>query len=420
LVFHPNRGRITVNRPLAVATLVFLAACTASTEETTTTTTTTTLPPTTTTTLDPGVQASNTCDSLKIATFDLERGVTQAFTSLGLQDVEELSDAEAGRIIVGSLVDFYDRVRVLAGSAPDAIAEDLDTVASSVDPWREALTEDDESLADTLEELEPWTLRNPELDGALERLAEWSERECGATIAFDAEEILFTTVFSAMFGALGDAFSEFGDAFGDGFDSGFDTSALAYGDDPGLDDLYDRCGGGDGAACSDLYYTSFGEYELWGQTCGATIPLRPGYLVDCESKFGSTASSYGDDFVFDTLWDECASGLLGSCDGLFAAAPVGSAYENYGATCGDIRQPGDIMRPCAFVASGEAFSYGEDTEFDSLWDGCVQGDEAACSDLFFSTPFDSAYEALGRTCGDLVESGRECTNVARWLGAPSA
>ncbi|WP_054952817.1 flagellar basal body-associated FliL family protein [Flaviflexus massiliensis] len=46
----------------------------------------------------------------------------------------------------------------------------------------------------------------------------------------------------------------------------------SYGSDPEMDALYDACGGGDMAACDDLYFSSgLGtEYEEFGNTCGGT------------------------------------------------------------------------------------------------------------------------------------------------------
>src|SRR5690606_20305764 len=132
------------------------------------------------------------------------------------------------------------------------------------------------------------------------------------------------------------------------------TDALVYGDDARLDGLYSACGARAGQACRDLYFSAYGEYELWGQTCGAAIPPRPAFVVDCDGKFSTDVAGYGDDFVLDSLWDACQAGDRGSCDGLFSAAPFGSAYEEFGASCAGTRE-GDFFRPCEFVESGEPF-----------------------------------------------------------------
>jgi len=411
------------NKVLSMAMTVLLAACSPSAEDTTTsssTTTTTTTAPTTTT-IDPAAVAAATCDDLKIAAFDLDAAITDGFEDLDPNTEDDLADAAVGRIVVEGLVAFYDQVNVIAEDAPAEIAEALSTVSVAVDPWRDALAGDPALLEDTLEDLDPAALSSPELEEAIEAIDEWTTEVCGSAIPLDAEEILFTTVFAAMLGAIGNVFGNLGDDFLDLYGdqvTEIDEVALAFGDDPNLDDLYSRCGDGDGTACRDLYFSAYGEYELWGQTCGASIPLRPAFVVDCEGKFASEPNAYGEDFVLDTLWDECEAGDADSCDGLFAASPFGSAYEQFGASCAGTRVSGDSTRPCAFVVSGEPYGYGDSPEFDVLWDSCSVGDADACYDLFLETPVSSAYEAFGRVCGDLSELSRSCENAATWLGGP--
>lgn len=398
-----------------LVTLV-VAACTSSSQDTTTsssTTTTTTQP--TTTTLDPATVQANTCDALKVAVFDLDAAVTAGLEPLGVQEGDDLSDAAVGRVVVDALIDFYDELGEVADDSPDDIAPELETVAGSIDSWR-PLVEGNPS-EELLESLDPSGLVTPEVAAAAEAVSAWTSDHCSAEIATDPEAVMFTTVFAAMFGALGDLFGDLDDVFADDPPIEPDSTALAYGDDPALDDLYERCGTGDGQACRDLYFSAYGEYELWGQTCGASIPLRPAFVVDCSGKFAGTASSYGGDFVLDTLWDECAANDLDSCDALFAAAPFGSEYERFGATCAEGRD-GDFSRPCAFVLSAEPFGYGDDPALDQLWDACSVGDGVACDDLFFQTPIGSAYEAFGRVCGDLTEVAYTCENAAAWLGGP--
>jgi len=415
-------GTMQRNRVLSVAVMVLIAACSPSAEDTTTSSsTTTTTAPTTTTTIDPATVAAATCAGLKVAAFDLDAAVTSGFADLDPNTDDALADAAVGLIVVEGLVAFYDEIGAIAEDAPTAIADELSTVSAAVDPWRDALTGDPALLEETLQDLDPAALSTPEVDEAIETLDEWTTEICGSPIPLDAEEIIFTTVFSAMLGAIGNVFGDLGDDFVDPNDdpvTEIDEVALVYGDDPNLDDLYTRCGNGDGTACRDLSYTAYGEYELWGQTCGASIPLRPKLMVDCHGKFASPANAYGDGFVLDTLWDECEADNLDSCDRLFAASRFGSVYEEFGATCGRTREPGDFTRPCAFVVSGEPYGYGDAAEFDILWDTCSAGDADACYDLFLETPISSAYEAFGRVCGDLSEMSRPCENAATWLAGP--
>lgn len=44
---------------------------------------------------------------------------------------------------------------------------------------------------------------------------------------------------------------------------------------------------------------------------------------------------YGDDRGLDVLWQGCEAGDGAACDRLFEDSPVGSDYERFGLTCGD-------------------------------------------------------------------------------------
>jgi hypothetical protein len=52
-------------------------------------------------------------------------------------------------------------------------------------------------------------------------------------------------------------------------------------------------------------------------------------------EVGSDAFTYGDDPGLDRLWDECAAGEGKACDDLYQAAPIDSEYETFGYTCGN-------------------------------------------------------------------------------------
>jgi hypothetical protein len=118
-----------------------------------------------------------------------------------------------------------------------------------------------------------------------------------------------------------------------------------YGDDPELDELYDDCGQGSGAACDELYLSSpdGSGYERYGATCGGYLDQPSG--GDCAALFDD-AFDYGDSDYFDELWDDCAGGDGIACDDLFLEAPVGSRYEEFGLTCGD-RLPDGPAVACA-------------------------------------------------------------------------
>ena len=188
-----------------------------------------------------------------------------------------------------------------------------------------------------------------------------------------------------------------------------------YGDDSTLDRLWDRCADGAWDACDDLYWDSpIGSgYEAYGASCGD----RDSWWGSCAEFMPNGSSSgsgsgdlwpddpdtYGDDATFDRLWDRCADGALDACDDLYWDSPLGSRYEDFGATCGD-RQgwtPGDC------VASTSV-----DTSSTGLRAGCGGGDWAACDDLYWTSPIDSDDEAFGATCGDR-ESWQAGTCVER-------
>ncbi len=63
----------------------------------------------------------------------------------------------------------------------------------------------------------------------------------------------------------------------------FGASDLAYGDDPVLDELYDRCTDEDHQACDDLMFSvkdTRSSYELWGLSCGNRSDLITGTCVE--------------------------------------------------------------------------------------------------------------------------------------------
>lgn len=118
----------------------------------------------------------------------------------------------------------------------------------------------------------------------------------------------------------------------------------AYGDDPELDGLWDACAGGDLEACDSLYWQApiGSEYEEFGSTCGGTggaVGVGPGSCADTEQQ------SYGQDADLDALHDACGAGDGAACESLFWEAPVGSDYEEFGATCGGREERGSDCTP---------------------------------------------------------------------------
>jgi hypothetical protein len=70
--------------------------------------------------------------------------------------------------------------------------------------------------------------------------------------------------------------------------------------------------------------------------------------ADTEAPAGDAGEpfDYGDDPELDALWDACDGGDLAACDELFFVTPVGSVYEEFGATCGG-RTGGETVGSCA-------------------------------------------------------------------------
>lgn len=62
---------------------------------------------------------------------------------------------------------------------------------------------------------------------------------------------------------------------------------------------------------------------------------------------------------------------------------------------------------------GQAGSaYGDDPVLDRLWDGCEQGDGAACDELYLTSPLGSEYESFALTCGGrAAEDTYDCASI---------
>ncbi len=190
---------------------------------------------------------------------------------------------------------------------------------------------------------------------------------------------------------------------GDSGDSGGDDDrGDTFGDNAELDALWTACEDGDDSACDELYWTSpiGSEYEDFGQDCGGRE--RQG-LTSCAADDGDVggnldADDYGDDPDLDALYDSCEAGNEDDCDTLYWTSPVGSAYEEFGDTCGG-RVPGGVGSCSDTSDESSGSSYGDDEELDALYDKCRDGDDVACDTLYFESPFGSEYEEFGDSCG---------------------
>ena len=54
-------------------------------------------------------------------------------------------------------------------------------------------------------------------------------------------------------------------------------------------------------------------------------------------------------------------------------------------------------------APAQAYGFGDDPRMDGLQDACAAGDMSACDQLYETSPYDSAYEAFGATCGQRTD-----------------
>jgi hypothetical protein len=98
------------------------------------------------------------------------------------------------------------------------------------------------------------------------------------------------------------------------------------GDDPQLDLLAEECFDGDPSSCDDLYRDSDvgSDYEEYGGTCGGRT--NSGQLGGCHERYP--------DPDFAELRRECGGGDDAACDELYLLSPDRSLDEEYGSTCG--------------------------------------------------------------------------------------
>jgi hypothetical protein len=127
-----------------------------------------------------------------------------------------------------------------------------------------------------------------------------------------------------------------------------------------VDSLRDDCAAGVMQACDDLYDESpvGSDDEEFGWTCGgrtegsyscvdldAEQPAPSDDSVDPGAEGvdpgtegtdpGVAGGTYGSDPTLDALWDRCEAGSGSACDDLYMDSPAGSAYEDFGLTCGN-------------------------------------------------------------------------------------
>lgn len=128
----------------------------------------------------------------------------------------------------------------------------------------------------------------------------------------------------------------------------------------------------------------------------------------------SEAATYGDDSGLDGLWDACAAGDLGACDELYLSAGWGTEYEEFGATCGQISEPAYGMCQVhadwdaeqeRVVAEQERADAETSAALNALLTSCEGGDMQACDDLQWEASYGSAEYDVAESCGGHFPDG---------------
>lgn len=102
------------------------------------------------------------------------------------------------------------------------------------------------------------------------------------------------------------------------------------------------------AAAAVLFLGSEASEEFVPVGSPVGVPPVPGLGSDLPYGNQSTllGDDYGDNPTLDRLWDRCADGHGESCDELFWRSELGSAYEDFGNTCGERFPPDDVPYSC--------------------------------------------------------------------------
>ncbi len=126
---------------------------------------------------------------------------------------------------------------------------------------------------------------------------------------------------------------------------------FTYGDDAELDRLWDLCASMGTDVCDQLFNRAAegSEYEAFANSCGGRgvqVACAPGSSgTNPGPSANSNPSNYGDDASLDALWDQCAGGDGQACTALAFQAPAGSAYADFGKSCGN--RPDDPSCPAS-------------------------------------------------------------------------
>lgn len=80
---------------------------------------------------------------------------------------------------------------------------------------------------------------------------------------------------------------------------------------------------------------------VWTAVVTASVMASVEISEAFEDVMETSQSTYGDDPYLDGLWDACDQGDMVACDDLFNESPLGSDYESFGESCGELGLPED-------------------------------------------------------------------------------
>lgn len=211
---------------------------------------------------------------------------------------------------------------------------------------------------------------------------------------------------------------------------GFESDGpQSYGDDAGLDRLYDSCAAGDLEACDDLWRSSpwGSEYDSFANTCGGTTSGSYG-MCALEQQWEEEARAYeaeverqeaeaereaaeqqaaeereaaAEQAALDALVNSCEGGDMQACDDLSWEADYGSAEYAVSDTCGGHFPDG--WGSCVDRESQAA-------ELESLVGLCQSGDMQACDDLWYAADTSTPAHGVAEDCGGYYPGeGGMCT-----------
>jgi hypothetical protein len=140
--------------------------------------------------------------------------------------------------------------------------------------------------------------------------------------------------------------------------------------------------------------------EKASQSSDTTDPTDPTDPTDT-TEGGGGEGSYGSDPDLDELYDSCEEGVYSDCDLLYFDSPSGSEYQEFGDTCGNRNEPGELCAKLYAEDGGE----GDGGDTGGLPDGVELPDDyrQQLAEIYEST-FDLSSEQSECLAGKLVDA----------------